>query len=193
MIFLKQHIYLLIFILSVSEWPITSFVSAWFAANWVLKIEYIIIITCLWDIIWDIILYLVWMIFHRVSLLKKFHTFATKRNLLKKLYGRSKFLYFVLVKITPYLSAPSLLSLWMKKTNFWTFLKYSVIVSVLVKSVYLSLWYIWTISVQQLTKFLDVWKQVAVYLLAGIIILWWIKKLHKLIYKNIKKEVIQEK
>lgn len=47
MSFIKQHIYLFLLLLTTTEGPITSFVSAGFAAQGLLRIEYVFAIALL--------------------------------------------------------------------------------------------------------------------------------------------------
>lgn len=66
----------------------------------------------------------------------------TQRNILKTIYTRSPFFYFLIVKITPYLAMPSLISLGIKKTNFRVYMKYSLIMSIIVKAIYITAGYL---------------------------------------------------
>jgi membrane protein DedA with SNARE-associated domain len=163
----KQNIYLYLFILTTVEWPITSFVSAGVAAQWGLRIEYVAIIAFLGDIIGDIILYSIGRFSNKLPFLKKFSYISQDKHFLIKSLNKRPFIYFLVAKFTPYLSAPSLIFAWAKKFNIKWFLFYSFIISVFVKVVYLTIWYLWSVSLKQLTSFLEWWKQIAWY------IIWW--------------------
>ena len=190
--FIKEHLYLFILLLTITEGPITSFVSAGLAAQWILRIDYIILLAFLWDIIWDIWLYIIWRFFYKISFLKKFHHFVTQKNILRKVFNKSPFLYFLIVKITPYLATPSLISMWLKKMSFWSFIQYSLLTPIIVKALNLTIWYLWSFTLSQLTRFLNGWKQVAIYIIGGIILFWWVKKLYYLLAQSIK-DYVQNK
>lgn len=192
MSFIHQHIYLFLFVLTITEWPITSFVSAWFAAQGILRIEYIIGLAILWDLIGDVIFYVIGRFFHKIRFIKRFHQYMTQRNILKTIYTRSPFFYFLIVKITPYLAMPSLISLGIKKTNFRVYMKYSLIMSIIVKAIYITAGYLWSFSVGQASRFLDGWKTIVVYGLVGIALLRGIKKLYRRLSQYIRRKIKEE-
>jgi len=163
----KQNIYLYLFILTTVEWPITSFVSAGVAAQWGLRIEYVAIIAFLGDIIGDIILYSIGRFSNKLPFLKKFSYISQDKHFLIKSLNKRPFIYFLVAKFTPYLSAPSLIFAWARKFDIKRFLFYSFIISVFVKTVYLTIWYLWSVSLKQLTSFLEWRQQIAWY------IIWW--------------------
>lgn len=189
MSFIHQHIYLFLLFLTITEGPITSFVSAWFAAHGILRIEYIILLAVLWDLIGDVIFYVIGRTCHNIGWLKRFHYFVTQKNLLKRIFDRSPFFYFLIVKITPYLAMPSLISLGMKKMNFRSYMKYSLIMSIIVKAVYITAGYLGSISIAQVSKFMDGRKSVVLYGVAGIIVFRWIKVLYRRLSQIIKEKI----
>ncbi len=191
--FLKTHIYILLFFLSIAEWPITSFTSAWFASSWSLNIWYVAIVILMGDIIWDTILYLIWRSYHKIKILKKFKLFSKEKKHLTNILNKTPFLYFLTVKTTPYLSAPSLIFTGIKKFKFRVFMLYSIGVSIIVKIIYLSIGYFGAISISQLTKFLNWRKQIVVYLVFWIIIFFLINKFYSYLPKLIKKESKKER
>lgn len=189
MSFIKQHIYLFLLLLTITEGPITSFVSSGFAAQGFLRIEYVFAIALLWDIIWDIILYLIGRFLYKIQRIKRQHQKITKNKLYKNLYEKYPFLFFLIVKITPYLSAPSLISTGIKKRKFFSFLKYSFFVSIIVKTVYITIGYLWSVSLGQLNRFLDGRKMIMLYIVGGVLLFRWIKKLYQRLVKVLKKEI----
>ena len=191
--FLKNNVYLLLLFLTTTEWPITSFVAAWLSAQWVLIFSYVIVIAFVWDIIWDVIAYFFGRFFaqliKKIKFLKRFHDFENQKNFLTKLSNKTPLFYFLLIKITPYIATPSLIYMWMKKMKFRKFFFYSFCTSIIVKTVYLFLWYIWSVSLKQLTNFVDWWKQVAIYVIGGLFILWGIKILYYYLSKILRKKI----
>jgi membrane protein DedA with SNARE-associated domain len=70
-----------------------------------------------------------------------------------------------------------------------SFLKYSILTSIIVKTVYISIGYLWGISVKQLNAFLH-WRKIAIlYILIGILLFQCIKKFYQRIFKKIKKKI----
>jgi len=191
--FFKSHIYLLLLFLTTTEWPITSFVASGFAAQWLLNLWYVILIAFVWDIIWDVFAYFFGRFFanliQRIKFLKRFYDFENQKWFFSKLSKKSPFAYFLLIKITPYIATPSLIYMWIKKMKFRYFFFYSFCTSIIVKAVYLFLWYIGSVSLRQLTSFVDGRKQVMIYVIGGILILWWIKKLYFYLSKILRKKV----
>jgi len=187
--FIKQHIYIFLLFLTTTEGPITTFVAAGFAAQWYLNFFYIAIIALVWDLIWDITIYCVWRGSHRLKFTKKFHYFLTQKSFLKKLLDRSTFLYFLIVKITPYLATPALMFVWVKKMKFSKYFAHAFITSLLVKAVYLTIWYFGAVSIKELTHFLNGWKQIIIYIISGIILFLATKRLYIYLSKIIKKKI----
>ncbi len=185
---IKQHIYLYLLILTTIEWPVTSFVSAGAAAQGVLRIEYVAIIAFLGDIIGDIILYALGYFSIKLPFLKKISSFFQKKHFLTRTLEKTPFVYFLVAKFTPYLSAPSLIFAWAKRFHFLWFLFYSFIISFFVKVVYLTMGYIGSISLQQLTSFLDWRQQIAWYIIGGIILFLLTKHIYFSLGKRIKQK-----
>lgn len=185
---IKKNIYIFLLLLTITEWPITSFVGAWFASTWILNIWYVALIALLWDLIWDIILYWIWIVFHKFKFIKKFKIFWQEKKHLVKILNKSPFLFFLTVKTTPYLSSPSLIFTWIKRFKFSKFILYSFLTSIIVKVIYLSIGYFWATSVSQLTKFLNSRKQIIIYLICWIIIFFLIRKFYSYLPNLIKKE-----
>jgi membrane protein DedA with SNARE-associated domain len=193
--FIQQHVYLFLLLLTITEGPITSFVSAWLAAQGILNIRYVVGITLLGDLIADVLRYVVGRFFYKIRFVQTiYNSTIQKKTIFSKLFARSPFLYFVLVKITPYLAMPSLISLGMKKMDFLSFLKYSFLVSCLVKIVYLGVGYFASFGISQVTQFLNGWKQIVIYVFWGILLFWGIKQgyffLSRVLQKKLKSEKI---
>jgi membrane protein DedA with SNARE-associated domain len=191
--FLKRHIYLFLFFLTITEGPITSFTSAGFASQWLLNIRYVAIIAFFGDLIWDIVLYFIWRSYHKIKILKRFKLFSKEKEYLNKILNKSPFFYFLIVKTTPYLSAPSLIFTWIKKFKFWYFLVYSFLISIIVKILYLSVGYLGAISINELTSFLNWWKKIMIYVISWIILFLLIKRFYSYLPKLIKKESKERK
>lgn len=185
---LKQHIYIYLLILTTVEWPITSFVSAGVAAQWGLRIEYVAIIAFLGDIIGDIILYSIGRFSNKLPFLKKIPYFSQDKHFLTKALNKTPFIYFLIAKFTPYLSAPSLIFAWARKFSITWFLFYSFIISLFVKTIYLSIGYLGSISLKQLTSFLHWRQQIAWYTIWGIILFFITRYIYFNLGKRIKKK-----
>lgn len=126
---------------------------------------------------------------HRITRLYRHHERFTEKKLFKNLYTKYPFFYFFIVKITPYLSAPSLMSVGIKKMNFFKFLMYSTLVSLIVKTVYVGMGYLGSVSISQLERFLDGRKMGMIYILGGIILFLSIKRCYKKVSKIITKKI----
>jgi membrane protein DedA with SNARE-associated domain len=64
----------------------------------------------------------------------------------------------------------------MKKYHFWKYLFYSVLISCIVKAVYISLWYLWWISLARL-KLIQEWRsELALFLIIWVVLLIYIIK-----------------
>ncbi len=189
---IKEHAYLVLFITITAEGPIASFVSGGIAAQGLLRLEYVFLITLAGDILWDIWLYVAGRFLHRIARLRKYHEQFTEKKLFKTLYTKYPFFYFFIVKITPYLSAPSLMTAGIKKMNFFKFMGYSLLISIIVKTVYVGMWYLGSVSIAQLEKFLHGRKIGILYLIGGIILFQsikrWYKKLSIILTQKMKKK-----
>lgn len=186
---LKQHIYLYIFILTIIEWPITSFVSAWLAAQSILNIKYVIVIALSWDIIMDIILYIIWITFNKYKFLGKFSIFNKQKNFLSKSIKKRPFLYLLIIKFTPYLAIPWLIFAGTKKMKFKKYLIYSFIISIFIKILYLTIWYTWSLWLKQLNHLIAGWKQIVLYIIISIFFFLFIKKSYSYIWTKIKSKL----
>lgn len=186
---LKQNAYLYLLILTTIEWPITSFVSAGLAAQGELRIEYVAIIAFLGDVIWDILLYFIGRFSNKLLFLKKFSYFSKEKSFLTKTLYKNPFFYFLVAKFTPYLSAPSIIFAWSKKISIMWFLFYSFVISFLVKIIYLTIGYLWIISIKQLTLFLNWRQKIAIYIIYWIILFLITKNIYQYIWNNIKKKI----
>lgn len=185
---IKQNIYLYLLILTTVEWPITSFIAAGAAAQGILRIEYVAIIAFLGDVIGDIAIYFIWRFSNRFPFLKKISYFSQDKHFLSKVLQKTPFIYFLVAKFTPYLSAPSLIFAWAKKFPIKWFLFYSFVISIFVKITYLTMWYLWVISIKQLTAFLQWRQKVAWYLIWWIILFFITRHIYLNIGKRIKKK-----
>ncbi len=176
---IKDHAYLVLLITTTAEGPIASFVSGGAAAQGLLRLEYVFLITIAGDILGDLWLYIIGRFLHKITRLRGHHERFTEKKLLKKLYTKYPFFYFLIVKITPYLSAPSLMSVGIKKMNIFKFLWYSALISTIVKVVYVGMWYIGSVSIAQLERFLHGREMGVIYILGGIILFLIIKRCYK--------------
>lgn len=189
---IKQHIYLYLLILTTIEWPVISFVSAGAAAQGVLRIEHVAIIAFLGDILGDMGLYAIGYFSGKLPFLKKLSWFSQKKHFLTKTLEKTPFVYFLVAKFTPYLSAPSLIFAWAKKFHALWFLFYSCLISFLVKVVYLTMGYIGSISLKQLTSFLAWRQKIAGYIIWGIILFFLTKYIYLSLGKRLKKHSQEE-
>ena len=201
--FIKQNIYYILFVTLIVEWPITAFVWAEYASQGKLNLLLFSALAVLWDIIGDISIYTLWRYFfdrkyiNRLNPIKKVKQFITEKKFLNNLLEHYPFLFFLLVKITPYVSTPSLFSIGMKKYHFWKFLFFSAVISCIVKAVYISLGYLWWISLAKLQLIHEWWSELVLFLIIWVLIFYFIKlflikfskKLIKLLKKNLKKLV----
>ena len=138
--FIKQNIYYILFVTLIVEWPITAFVWAEYASQGKLNLLLFSALAVLWDIIGDISIYTLWRYFfdrkyiNRLNPVKKVKQFITEKKFLNNLLEHYPFFFFLLVKITPYVSTPSLFSIGMKKYHFWKFLFFSAVISCIVQA-----------------------------------------------------------
>jgi len=176
---IKEHAYLVLFITTTAEGPIASFVSGGIAAQGLLRLEYVFLITLAGDILWDIWLYITGRFLYKIARLRRYHEHFTEKKFFKTLYTKYPFFYFLIVKITPYLSAPSLISAGIKKMNFFKFLGYSLLISIIVKTVYVGIGYLGSVSIGQLERFLHGRKIGIAYTIGGIVLFRAIKRCYK--------------
>ena len=198
--FIKQNIYYILFVTLIVEWPLTAFVWAEYASQGKLNLLLFSALAVLWDIIGDISIYTLWRYFfdrkyiNRLNPVKKVKQFITEKKFLNNLLEHYPFFFFLLVKITPYVSTPSLFSIGMKKYHFWKFLFFSAVISCIVKAVYISLGYLWWISLAKLQLIHEWWSELVLFLIIWVFIFYIIKlflikfskKLIKLLKKNLK-------
>ena len=201
--FIKQNIYYILFVALIVEWPITAFVWGEYASQGMLNLFLFGILAVLWDIIWDISIYTLWRYFYerkyinRLNPIKKVKQYITEKKFLENLLEHYPFFFFLVVKITPYISTPSLFSVGMKKYHFWKFLFFSVVISCIVKAVYISLWYLWWISLAKLKLIHEWWSELVLFIIIWVIIFYVIKlflskyskRLIARLKKNLKKMV----
>ncbi|MDD3262609.1 MAG: VTT domain-containing protein [Candidatus Absconditabacteria bacterium] len=183
---IKHNIYLYLLILTTIEGPITSFISAGVAAQGGLRIEYVAIIAFLGDIIGDILLYSIGRFSNKIPFLKKVSYIYKDKHFLTKALNKTPFIYFLVAKFTPYLSAPSLIFAGARKFDIKRFLFYSFIISVFVKTVYLTIGYLGSVSLKQLTSFLEGRQQIAGYVIGGLILFFITKHIYFNLGKRIK-------
>ena len=189
---IANNVYTFLLALSITEGPVTAFIAAWLAAQWILELSYVIIIVIIGDIIWDILRYAVGRYSHKLKFLSKFHEFTEQKNFLSKRMKKSLFIYLFIIKFTPLLAVPSIIFAWVKKVKFWKFILYSTIISIFIKASYLLLGYLGSVSIRQMSNILDDSKLIVLYVLGGIFLLRWIRKLYKYIGKRIRKDLEKE-
>ena len=189
--FIKNNIYFFLFIALTIEWPITAFVCGEYASQGKINLFLLAILAVLWDIIWDIFIYFCWRFFYkwkyinRFKFIKKLKDYVTEKEFLDNLLVKYPFFFFLIVKITPYLSTPSLFSVWMKKYHFWKFLFFSILISCIVKAVYISLWYLWWISLAKLKLIQEWWSELVLFVIIGIALFYLVKYLLKKFSKRL--------
>jgi membrane protein DedA with SNARE-associated domain len=176
---IKDHTYLVLFITTTAEGPIASFVSWWLAAQWMLRLEYVFLITLAGDILGDIWLYIIGRFLYKNLRIRKYHKTFTEKAFFKKIYTNHPFFYFFIAKITPYFSTPALISAGIQKIKFSYFLLYSLGISIIVKTTYVGIGYLGSISIKQLENFLHGRKIVGLYILVGAILFQSIKRWYK--------------
>jgi len=201
--FIKQNIYYILFVTLIVEWPITAFVWAEYASQGKLNLLLFSALAVFWDIIGDISIYTLWRYFfdrkyiNRLNTVKKVKQFITEKKFLNNLLEHYPFFFFLLVKITPYVSTPSLFSIGMKKYHFWKFLFFSAVISCIVKAVYISLGYLWWISLAKLQLIHEWWSELVLFVIIWVLIFYFMKlflikfskKLIAWLRKNLKKMV----
>ena len=172
--FIKNNIYYFLFIGLLIEWPIVGFIGWEYASQWKLNIVLFFILAVIADIIWDVCVYSCWRFFNnrkyidRFSHIKMIKNYINEKKFFQKLLTDIPFVFFLIVKITPYVSTPSLFSVWIKKYHFRKFLFFSALVSCIVKFVYISLWYLWWISLAKLKLIQEWWSELILFVIIGI-------------------------
>ncbi len=197
--FIRQNIYYILFMALIVEWPITAFVWAEYASQWKLNLFLFSFLAVLWDIIGDISIYTLGRYFYerkyvnRLNPVKKMKEYITEKKFFENLLVQYPFFFFLVVKITPYISTPSLFSVGMKKYHFWKYLFYSVLISCIVKAVYISLWYLWWISLARLKLIHEGRSELALFLIIWVILFYlmklFLKKFSKKLIARIKKYI----
>lgn len=189
--FIKNNIYIFLFVALIIEWPIVGFVGGEYISQGKLNFYLFAALAILWDIVWDVFLYFCWRFFYKRKYIDRFHiikkvkNYIIEKRFLEKLLANYPFFFFLIVKITPYLSTPSLFSVWMKKYHFWKFLFFSILISCVVKAVYISLWYLWWISLAKL-KLIQEWRaEFVLFVIIGIALFCLLKFLLKKFSKEL--------
>ena len=173
--FIKNNIYYFLFIGLLVEWPIIGFVGWEYASQGKLNLMLFLGLAVIADIIWDVCIYSCWRFFNnrkyidKFSPVKKVKNYISEKRFFQKLLSDFPFFFFLIVKITPYISTPSLFSVWVKKYHFWKFLFFSMLISCIVKIVYISLWYLWWISLAKLRLIQEWWSEFILF-----VIIWFI-------------------
>lgn len=187
---IQQNPYLSLLISTIIEWPITTFVSAGLAAHHILRIEYVVIITILGDVIGDIWLFLGGRYCFRLGIIQRLIHRIPKRDQLAQSLKKNPLLYLMIAKVTPYLAAPTLSFLGTQKhMTLVKFIWYSVIISTLVKIIYLSLWYLGAVSVQQLESLLSWRGKVMLYLIVWAVSFWWANIIYNYVGMVLRKRI----
>lgn len=197
--FIKHNIYYILFVALIVEWPITAFVWGEYASQWKLNLFLFSFLAVLWDIIGDISIYTLWRYFYewkyvnKLNPIKKVKEYITEKHFLENLLVHYPFFFFLVVKITPYISTPSLFSVWMKKYHFWKYLFFSILISCIVKAVYISLWYLWWISLAKLKLIHEGRSELALFLIIWVGLFYlmklFLKKFSKKLIARIKKYI----
>jgi membrane protein DedA with SNARE-associated domain len=186
---IQHNPYLTLLIATTIEWPIATFVSAGLAAHHVLRIEYVIMITIIGDVLGDAALYIIGRYFHKLWPVHRIVQKLPNKQQLHELFDRRPLVYIIIGKFTPYLATPTLIFAGMHHMNPVRFMRYSLIISTLVKIVYITLWYLGAVSVQQVQWFLHWRSMIAGYLIVWGLCFWWAGVLYRYLGAFIKKEV----
>ncbi len=184
---IQQNPYLALLIVTTLEWPIATFVGAGLAAHQILRIEYVIIITIIGDVVGDCALYMIGRYFHQRWPIHRLIQKLPRKERLDRSFNRKSWAYMVIGKFTPYLAAPTLIFAGVQHMNPVRFVWYSLIISTLVKAVYIILWYLGAVSVQQLQWFLSWRTSIAGYLIIWGLCFWWAWTLYRYIGTLVKK------
>lgn len=181
MAFIKSNIYYLLFVALLLEWPITAFVWGWYASQWKISVILLLLLAIVADVIWDVCIYSCWRFFNnrkyidKYSPIKKVKNYINEKRFFQKLLSDFPFFFFLIVKITPYISTPSLFFAWIKKYHFWKFWFFSVLISCIVKIVYISLWYLWWISLSKLKLIQEWWSEFILFVIIWFILFYLVK------------------
>jgi len=189
--FIKNNIYYFLFVGLIIEWPIIAFIGGEYASQGKLNLMLFLGLAVIADIIWDVCIYSCWRFFNnrkyidKFSSVKKVKNYISEKRFFQKLLSDFPFFFFLIVKITPYISTPSLFSVWVKKYHFWKFLFFSMLISCIVKIVYISLWYLWWISLAKLRLIQEWWSELILFVIIGIGAFYLIKVLLKKFSKRL--------
>lgn len=181
MAFIKSNIYYFLFVALLLEWPITAFVWWEYASQGKLNLILFLSLAVIADIVWDVCIYSCWRFFNnwkyidKFSPVKKVKNYISEKRFFQKLLSDFPFFFFLIVKITPYISTPSLFSVWVKKYHFWKFLFFSLLISCIVKIVYISLWYLWWISLAKLKLIQEWWGEFILFVIIWFILFYLVK------------------
>jgi len=168
---IQNNPYIVLLIATIVEWPIATFVSAWLAAHHILRLEYVVGVSILGDVLGDFFLYCLWRYGYNLKIVKRIvNTIPRKERLVKSL-KKNTFLYFVIAKFTPYLATPTLIFAGIERISPISFTWYAIILSILVKSLYITLGYIGAVSIKQLESFLIGRETIIVYIIWSIVLL----------------------
>lgn len=184
---IQQNPYFAFLIATILEWPIVTFISAGLASRHILYLPYVVGITILGDVIGDIVLFLLGRYWSQISLVQYFlHKLPRKEKITRSLQ-KNPFLYLSIAKITPYLSTPTLIFTGTQSMGFGRFFIYSMMISVLVKSIYITLWYIGFLSISQIEGFLSGRAKIILYLIGSISFFLATKLIYRLLIRYIRK------
>ena len=181
MAFIKSNIYYFLFVALLLEWPITAFVWWEYASQGKLNLMLFLSFAVIADIVWDVCIYSFWRFFNnwkyidKFSPVKKVKNYISEKRFFQKLLSDFPFFFFLIVKITPYISTPSLFSVWVKKYHFWKFLFFSLLISCIVKIIYISLWYLWWISLAKLKLIQEWWGEFILFVIIWFILFYLVK------------------
>ena len=181
MAFIKSNIYYFLFVALLLEWPITAFVWWEYASQGKLNLMLFLSFAVIADIVWDVCIYSFWRFFNnwkyidKFSPVKKVKNYISEKRFFQKLLSDFPFFFFLIVKITPYISTPSLFSVWVKKYHFWKFLFFSLLISCVVKIIYISLWYLWWISLAKLKLIQEWWGEFILFVIIWFILFYLVK------------------
>ncbi len=183
---IQQNPYLTLLIVATLEWPIATFISAGLAAHHILRIEYVMIITIIGDVVGDCALYMIGKYFHQRWPIRRLIQKLPRKEHLDRSFNRTSWAYMVVGKFTPYLATPTLIFAWVQHMSPVRFVRYSLLISTLVKAVYITLWYLGAVSVQQFQWFLTLRTTIANYLIIWCLCFWWARIFYRYIGTVIK-------
>ena len=181
MAFIKSNIYYFLFVALLLEWPITAFVWWEYASQGKLNLMLFLSFAVIADIVWDVCIYSCWRFFNNWKYIDKFNpvkrmkNYINEKKFFQKLLSDFPFFFFLIVKITPYISTPLLFSVWVKKYHFWKFLFFSLLISCIVKIIYISLWYLWWISLAKLKLIQEWWGEFILFVIIWFILFYLVK------------------